>query len=737
MTAPIVTIVMANHNGARHIEDALASALAQTMRQIEVIVADDGSVDDSLDRVRRMQATDGRVRVIAWTCNSGAAAARNRALAEARGRWIAIMDSDDLMHPCRLARLVAAAEQDGADIVADDAMAFDDAGRSPPHGLLPRSWAEGPPRWIDAAAYARANHLYAAGPPLGYLKPLIRSALLSGPAAPRYNQAMSIAEDYDLIQRLLLRGARMQVTPDLTYFYRRHAASLSHRLSLAALDGMLAADRAIAATFTLTAPVEAALAARRSSIRTAIGYETLVQHLKARRWARAFGAAAAQPRSAALLHLVLRERIRRGFARSPAPAAAGQHACIISRQRISGATRGSTAYLLGLRDAPRARGCKVHLLQPSPRTMGRVPVLRLGAEMGGFETIRHRGTVRIGASLIALDPRVWAWAAAGTLDRIARGAGIAAGLGAWGARAPYAVALPWTRDDLLFVARHAPACGGVLLADYAFTTAALPYALRPRSRSAVIMHDRFSSRPEQFRALGTADSVAELDAARETELLGGAEIVVAIQAHEARWVSERLPGRRVVLAPMAVVPAHRPQPGQDDVLLFVGSDTVPNIEGLRWFAGQVWPLVRAGAPLAILHVAGSAGGAAGPLPGGIVVHGVVADLGPLYAAAAVVVSPLRAGSGLKIKLIEALGHGKAVVATPITLQGVEDLADGVVVAADAPAFASEVLRLLSDRALRQTRGALALAAAHRSFSPAACYADFCAALAPSAADQGG
>ena len=113
---PAVTIVMANFNGAAFIEAALHSALGQSLRDIEIVVADDASTDDSVARVTAIATADSRVRLRRSPVNAGPAAARNLCLEAARGRWIAVMDSDDLMHPERLERLIAAAERDGADI---------------------------------------------------------------------------------------------------------------------------------------------------------------------------------------------------------------------------------------------------------------------------------------------------------------------------------------------------------------------------------------------------------------------------------------------------------------------------------------------------------------------------------------------------------------------------------------------------------------------------------------------
>ena len=96
---PLVSIVMANYNGLRYIEAALQSALAQSLRNIEVIVADDASTDGSADLVAAIASTDARVRLLRAPVNGGSGVARNLCLDAARGRWIAVMDSDDLMHP--------------------------------------------------------------------------------------------------------------------------------------------------------------------------------------------------------------------------------------------------------------------------------------------------------------------------------------------------------------------------------------------------------------------------------------------------------------------------------------------------------------------------------------------------------------------------------------------------------------------------------------------------------------
>jgi succinoglycan biosynthesis protein ExoO len=727
VSVPAVSVIVANYNAAAFVEAALRSVLAQSLTDIEVIVADDASTDDGPALIAAIAARDPRVRLLRAQANGGPAAARNRCLDAARGRWIAIMDSDDLMHPRRLERLVRAAEADGADIAADDLLIFHQDGAAAPETCLR---GEAAAFWVDAAAYVRANVLFSGAAARGVLKPLIRTALIQHHRL-RYDTSLRIAEDYDFLLRLLARGARFRVFPDLTYFYRKHGASISHRLSRRTVAPMLLAHDALRAQLggndrALDRDLDAAMALRRASLQRALDFDDLVAALKRRDWRATLAMAWRRPRVAAQLRGPLIDRLRRLLAgRPPRSAGARRQICVLSRQRVVGNTNGSSVYLLSLCAALAQDGAALHLVCPSPVVFGRWPAMLLQPEMAVFRSIRVRGAIRIGRALVATDPRIACRAALAVAARVV--ARVVPSLGAAAGRfarpAPYAVSQPWRRRDFLFVARHARPHADVVIADYAFLTEGIPYTLRPDAPSAVVMHDLFSSRSAQFARLGAADSVALIDADAEFALLGDADAVIAIQPEEAAIVQARLPHRRVICAPIAVRAVAAAQPGHGCTVLFVGSNTAPNIVGLRWFNDAIWPLVRQAVPDATLLVAGTVCGAIADVPQGVRLLGRVADLGALYRDSAVVVSPLQAGSGLKIKLIEALGHGKAVVATSTTLQGVDRLVGQAIMVADsADAFAAATIALLRDDALRAGYAADALAAAQAGFSAAACYA---------------
>jgi len=706
---PRVSVIMANLNGAAHIAAAVRSVLRQTETSLELIVSDDGSSDDSVMRARAAAQGDPRLVVIASdAARTGPAATRNRAFARARGRWLAVVDNDDFIHPERLERLINAAEADGAEIAADDLVTFYDKAEKAPHAHLHGALADRP-HWITAARYEQSNRLLGGGPALGYLKPVFRRDL-----EPRYDETLRIGEDSVLVLTLMMRGARLRLYPGLGYFYRKHAGSISHRLDAASIQALDAAYAKLDASGDrdLAQQIAKGAAARAD----ALAFTNLVDALKRRDAAGALKGALGRPSAIWLLKHPIGARL------SPSqtgPAADGPaRVTLLSRQRIVGATNGSSAYVLALAGALKEAGYAVDYLGASPKLFGRWAVLKLRPETAVFDRYLVCGGLGIGNLVLARDPRVWLASALAVADMLLSKVGVS-GLSQ---PAEYAQGAAATRADQLWVARHARKAR-LVLCDYAFTAPLAAYALSPEAPAAIIMHDLMSARVMDAAETNTV----RISAVEEFRLLGLTDAVIAIQQDEAAKVASALPHRTVITAPHAATPVAAAQAGEDDVLVFVGSNTAPNIVGLEWFFREVWPLIRAKRPNARLKVAGSVARAIARAPDGVTMLGVVGDLAPLYAEAGVVVSPLHTGSGLKIKLVEALAAGKAVVGTPITAQGVEaQVADAMVIEEDPGRFAEAVVTLLDNRVRRAALAAAALACARIHFSAAACFRDLTA-----------
>lgn len=254
-------------------------------------------------------------------------------------------------------------------------------------------------------------------------------------------------------------------------------------------------------------------------------------------------------------------------------------------------------------------------------------------------------------------------------------------------------------------------CAGAdwVVADTIFRAPALA-KLPPGPRRAIVTHDLFHARHAALTARGLSLFPPALTAEDEARWLAEAELLVAIQPEEEQALAALAPGARVVTAPMPARGIPRP-PGlarEPARLVFIGSASAHNTDGLRWFLSLVWPLIRARLPAARLDVAGTVCREIGTAPEGVALLGRVEALGPLLHRAGLAIAPLRAGSGLKIKLLDYAAHGLATVTTTVGAAGfLRDPAWPFVLADDAGDFAEAVVRLVGSDPLAREAGALA------------------------------
>ncbi|SEK87709.1 succinoglycan biosynthesis protein ExoO [Roseovarius azorensis] len=313
---PIVSVIMANFNGAAHLESAVHSVLAQSLENLELLFADDASTDASVRLMTEIIAQDRRVKLLRSDVNAGPAAARNRALDMARGTWIAIVDSDDLLHPERFERLTGTAHALEADAIADDLIRFHDGTSDSDPGTLLGDTRQWEPLRITPAMMLGKG---AAGP-LGYLKPMFRSERIG---ALRYREDIRIGEDHEFYMRFLLRGGKMYLTPQSYYLYRQHPASISHRLKPADLNSMIRAQDDL--TPLMTGPERAIASRRRIEMEQARRLEACVADIRAWRILPTLGRLVRHPKTAlAFAQLVCRRLASRRRRKNPRPEVASE-----------------------------------------------------------------------------------------------------------------------------------------------------------------------------------------------------------------------------------------------------------------------------------------------------------------------------------------------------------------------------------------------------------------------------
>lgn len=302
---PQVSVIIAARNVDPYVGPALRSAQMQTIRDLEIIVVDDASSDRTAEIVREMAADDRRICIVPGP-NRGPAAARNVALAVATGEWIAVLDGDDVMHPRRIDLMLDLARRKSADVVIDNALAFQDD----PKARCPYLVAAGPAwaaeREVGLVDYILSNGV-AKDVSLGYLKPLLRRTFLPAHGI-RYDEAMRIGEDYDFIAQVMSQGARLVYSDKPLYFYRRHRNSISYRIRTEDARALLVAALEHHEELSqLGVEVGRASNARINALRRSLEFTELYWSLKERRFGHATGLLASTPRLTVELVLALME----------------------------------------------------------------------------------------------------------------------------------------------------------------------------------------------------------------------------------------------------------------------------------------------------------------------------------------------------------------------------------------------------------------------------------------------
>ena len=215
MSTPAVSVIMAAYNGAAIVGETLASLTEQTFADFEVVIVDDCSTDDTLAVLRAFD--DPRFRVIAAEQNQGPVRTRNRAFAEARGRYIAALDQDDLCHPARFARQVAYLDANPDTVLLGTAAAILDDGQ------------------ISASGHSAATTPTLIEWLLRIENPIVwSSVMLRADAArtldPFTRPEILYAEDFDLYHRIGKLGRIARLDAELLT-YRRHAGGASQRFT--------------------------------------------------------------------------------------------------------------------------------------------------------------------------------------------------------------------------------------------------------------------------------------------------------------------------------------------------------------------------------------------------------------------------------------------------------------------------------------------------------------------------
>lgn len=232
------TIIIAAWNAAETIERSLQSALDQKGLSKQVVIVDDASEQD----LREFIPVRSDVVFDRLNQNGGPAAARNRAITNATGDWICVLDSDDEMLPNRVSKMIEMAERVQADILLGNFQKVGEDGRTLPEGVFLN------PNHVDQEAkvtletYVLDNIINKKSKGTGYLKPIIRRSFLEKTNL-KYNTDLRNGEDCHLIFDALIRGAKVHIWGQPDYLYSVREGSISYRINPEHFEALVKADQ--------------------------------------------------------------------------------------------------------------------------------------------------------------------------------------------------------------------------------------------------------------------------------------------------------------------------------------------------------------------------------------------------------------------------------------------------------------------------------------------------------------
>lgn len=213
---PLISCIVPTYNSERYLKEALESIFAQTYRSVEIVVADDGSTDDTrfivasyCDRIRFVKQT-----------TSGPAATRNLGLSAARGEFMAFLDADDLWHPEKLSRQMAHFQNDPElDLCLTHAKLF----------------------WTEMLREEEAqfhNHPRTQSIP-GYSTTTLLAKRSAFDRVGFFNTQYWFSDATDWLSRAIEQGLIIEMLPEVLMHHRMHESNLTRRLSEKSRDEFL------------------------------------------------------------------------------------------------------------------------------------------------------------------------------------------------------------------------------------------------------------------------------------------------------------------------------------------------------------------------------------------------------------------------------------------------------------------------------------------------------------------
>lgn len=213
---PLVSVIIACYNASSYIDQCISSLMKQTYQQFEIIVCDDASTDDSMDKLKKWSASEKRVRLLHNVTNKGTGYTRNRCLEIAQGDFHMLQDIDDYSSPERMETLLdALVMEEGISFVSSQMYAFEKDG-SRVNIAFRGKIKEYPTKW---------NFLWTL--PFCHATTMFRHEVLASIKGYLTTTQVNRQEDYEMMMRAYAKGFRGKNIDRVLYFYRYDISNIS------------------------------------------------------------------------------------------------------------------------------------------------------------------------------------------------------------------------------------------------------------------------------------------------------------------------------------------------------------------------------------------------------------------------------------------------------------------------------------------------------------------------------
>jgi len=212
MEKELVSVIIACYNGEQYIDECLESIVNQSYQNIEIIICDDASTDDSYLLLKKWQIKDYRIKLLHNVQNMHSAASRNACLNIANGKYILIQDIDDISKPNRINVLLNNLKANKVDFVSSSMSTIDNSGNVNYNQLLKHKKF---PSKYDFLWGISFNHPAT----------LFNKEILNKVNGYRVAEETKVSEDYDMFMRLYAIGAKGMNIDEPLYLYRTNAAN--------------------------------------------------------------------------------------------------------------------------------------------------------------------------------------------------------------------------------------------------------------------------------------------------------------------------------------------------------------------------------------------------------------------------------------------------------------------------------------------------------------------------------